>query len=319
MSQSKLSYKIYTQHGIKGITFKARVCEGRCYIKSKTFKSQLQAEKWLASLQVSPELIHSHGIESTTMTLGQLCDEFVNVRCTHYRDPAIFRRIQLWRDKFNERLIKDLTKGEIKDFLKSYQNGIALVYCGKNKPLKGKGNRRSPATVNRLRAALNSVLSYAVDEDYLLQNIIKEIKPLRESRGRDRYLLDDERERLLEACKESTWSKLYLLVLMALMTGARRGELLSLRWSDIDFDRQTATLVTSKNEHPRVMPLSKLLVDELSLFREVGNGLIFSSTHSSNVQRAIPRLWKIALEEANVVNFRFHDLRHTAASLLNCI
>jgi integrase len=106
------------------------------------------------------------------------------------------------------------------------------------------------------------------------------------------------------------------LVLTAITTGARRGELLSLRWSDIDFERQTAYVQTTKNGQPKVLPLTDDVIKELNKFRQQGSSLIFNSEIKPDKAFCFNKQWKKALTLAEVDNFRFHDLRHTTASYL---
>ena len=74
----------------------------------------------------------------------------------------------------------------------------------------------------------------------------------------------------MKAAKDSEWDRLYLLILMAVTTGARRTEMLSLKWSDIDLKTRTAHLSKTKNGEQRVLTLTQDLVDELMRVREVG-------------------------------------------------
>lgn len=93
------------------------------------------------------------------------------------------------------------------------------------------GAPRSPATVNRYLAALSAAFKAAVREWFWLgESPMPRVARGPESRGRVRFLSDEERRRLLDACRQSANRYLYLVVLLALSTGARRGELLSLTW-----------------------------------------------------------------------------------------
>ena len=132
----------------------------------------------------------------------------------------------------------------------------------------------------------------------------------------ERFLDDRERKALLSSCQESTWDKLYLVVLMAITTGMRKAELANLRWTDINFDKGLAKLATTKNGSPRINPIPATALDELKKFRQVGNGLIFVSSYDLEKPFDFRVQWKRALQRANIKNFRFHDLRHTAASFL---
>ena len=103
---------------------------------------------------------------------------------------------------------------------------------------------------------------------------------------------------------------------MAITSGARRGELLGLRWKDIDFERQTAYVQTSKNGNPKVLPLTDTVVKELTRFRQQDSSLIFNSEIKLDKAFHFNKQWKKALVEAKVEDFTFHCLRHTCASYL---
>ena len=103
---------------------------------------------------------------------------------------------------------------------------------------------------------------------------------------------------------------------MAITTGARRGELLGLRWNDIDFERQTAYVQTTKNGQPKVLPLTDDVVSELTRFRQQDTYLIFNSEVNPSKAFCFNKQWKKALALAEVEDFTFHCLRHTCASYL---
>jgi integrase len=140
--------------------------------------------------------------------------------------------------------------------------------------------------------------------------------PLTTPNQLERFLDDRERKALMSACKKSTWDKLYLVVLMAITTGMRKSELINLRWTDINFDKGLAKLATTKNGAPQINPIPALALDDLKKFRQVGNGLIFVSPYNAEKPFDFRVQWTRAMQRANIKNFRFHDLRHTAASYL---
>lgn len=101
------------------------------------------------------------------------------------------------------------------------------------------GRPRSPSTVNRYLCTLGSEINIAIREWRLLPSSPwKNVRKLKEPRGRIRHLSKDERNRLLKACKESQCPYLYPITSIALLTGMRRGEILGLQWKDIDFDQR---------------------------------------------------------------------------------
>jgi integrase len=116
--------------------------------------------------------------------------------------------------------------------------------------------KRSPATVNRYLEVLNRLFTVAVREWRLVdRNPVRDVAKKKEPRGRIRFLSDDEREALLLACETSTWPGLRPLVMLAITTAARRGELINLKWTDIDLKAGEAFVRETKNDEPRVLPL----------------------------------------------------------------
>jgi len=102
---------------------------------------------------------------------------------------------------------------------------------------------------------------------------------------------------------------------MALMTGARQGEMLNLQWTDIDFTARTAYLKRTKNGESRVITLPHPVIEELMAFR-VSTGLVFPGEKYTHKHYTFRKHWDRALREADIEDFRFHDLRHSAASYL---
>jgi integrase len=108
----------------------------------------------------------------------------------------------------------------------------------------------------------------------------------------------------------------YLIVLRAITTGARKGELTGLKWSDIDFDRQLAYISTTKNGESKTLPLTESVIDELCKFNKQDNSLVFDSVIKPGRAYCFTKPWKKALNEAGIEDFTFHSLRHTCASYL---
>jgi len=199
----------------------------------------------------------------------------------------------------------------------------ALIIEQRDKLLNTKGRnveKRSNSTINRYMTALGNAFTVAINEwEWIHENPMRKISKLSEPRGRVRFLDDEERERLLQACQASTNSQLHILVVLALSTGARHGELINLRWSDVDWQRSVITLHDTKNKERRLLPLAHYalqLMEAHSKVRNITSDLVFPSP--SNPQRPWDSrsAWEAALKRANIDNFRFHDLRHSCASYL---
>jgi len=145
------------------------------------------------------------------------------------------------------------------------------------------------------------------------------------NKERVRFLDDDERQALLKACKESPNRQLYAIVIFALSTGARKNEILKLTLKDLDLARQFAILRETKNKETRKIPivgfLVKVLEEHLSWRKKhvakMEKGSQFLFPRQDGLEPIdIRKAWENARDKAGIIDFRFHDLRHSAASYL---
>lgn len=167
-----------------------------------------------------------------------------------------------------------------------------------------------------MKSVLSGIFIYAIEKKYLVKNPTEKVHIKAENNQIERFLSDDERERLLHACSESTWDKMHLLVLLAITTGMRKSELSYLHWNDINFEKGLATLGDTKNGSPRLNPIPSFVLDEMKKFRQIGNGLIFFSPNNTEKPFDFRKQWELVRRKTGITDFRFHDLRHTAASYL---
>ncbi len=96
----------------------------------------------------------------------------------------------------------------------------------------------------------------------------------------------------------------------------RKSELMNLHWTDINFEKGLASPKDTKNRESRLNPIPQFVLDELRKHRQIGNGLIFFSPNNRDKPFDFRKQWYASLKRAQISNFRFHDLRHTAASYL---
>jgi len=162
------------------------------------------------------------------------------------------------------------------------------------------------ATVNRDLSVLRHIFYWAVDEQFLAANPLARLKMARERRTRRQVLSVAEEQLLLVTAKEH----LRAMIIAALDTGMRRGEITSQRWEDVDFARKVLFVTRSKTPEgeSREIPLTDRLHENLLKHRKA-EGNIFGFRGQS--VRCIKRSWKTALQKAAVRHVRFHDLRHT--------
>lgn len=142
----------------------------------------------------------------------------------------------------------------------------------------------------------------------LLSNPLADIKRPPPSRGRERRLEEGELDALLAATKGTSLSS---LILLAVETAMRAGELLSLRWDNINIDKRTALLPDTKNGERRIVPLSSKALQILSTVERLGD-TVFPISSSYTISNAFKR----ATRRAGIIGLRFHDLRHEAVSRL---
>ena len=124
-----------------------------------------------------------------------------------------------------------------------------------------------------------------------------------------RFLSEPEISRLLAACQLSTHPDLASIVTVALNTGMRKGEVLGLTWDRVDFSRGVLLLEKTKSGRRREVPMNEDVDAVLSRRPGPRQGRVFLS-------RGLRTAFDKAVEVAKLENFRFHDLRHTAASYL---
>ncbi|MFT7087755.1 MAG: integrase [Rickettsiales bacterium] len=150
------------------------------------------------------------------------------------------------------------------------------------------------------------------------ENPMSKISKLKEPRGRTRFLDDEERARFLTVCKASQSPFLYVLVVLALSTAARKDEILSLRWKDVDLQRGLIFLHDTKNGDKRSLPLKGIAQDLMKTHfknKKENTDLVFPA---KNLKEPIDirAPFETALKKAEIEDFKWHDLRHYAASYL---
>src|SRR5947209_9733437 len=278
--------------------------------QAATFHHKKDAERWAQSTETAlRERRYLKAAESERRTVGEVIDRYLaEILPTKAGSRKQRGQFLWWREELVSLTLAELTPALIADCRDRLARGETPS-----------GKKASPATQVRYLAALGHALTVAVREwGWLEENPMRKVRRPQEPRRRVRFLSEEERTALLTACRESKNRLLYPLVVLALATGARLGELLSLRWADIDFARGVARLARTKNGEPRTLPLAGHALAVLAshaAVRRMYSNLVFPSEHG-RTPATLRKPWERALAEAEIENFRFHDLRHTAASYL---
>ena len=170
----------------------------------------------------------------------------------------------------------------------------------------------SPSTINRQLGTLRGMFNKAVAWGKLQVTPMKSVQFLKEPAGRLRFLETEEIVKLLSNCSES----LRPIVVLAVFSGMRRGEILGLKWHDIDYKRGIITLLDTKNGQKREVPMSDTVKNAIIQVRKhPASSYVFCSEHGQG-RHDIRKSFSTALKKSGITNFRFHDLRHSFASQL---
>jgi len=299
-------------------------------VQTASFDRLTDAKKWSASTESAlRENRHFKTAEAKRHTFADAIEKYeaniVPVRFSTKEQRNRRPILAWWRDNLGYCLMSDLTPAifaECRDKLL------------KTPSRSRKGNTLSSDTIKRYFLVANNVLKACVNDWAWIEQ-----SPLRDGRvelpslpaGRVRFLDDDERARLLEACKNSEQEWLYLGVILAISTGMRQSELMNLYWKApatppeetawgvVHLDESAIILHKTKNKSKRRVPLSGLaltLLKEHAKVRRLDTQLLFPSPKDPHKPISFKRSWATALKTAEIENFRWHDLRHCTASYL---
>ena len=278
---------------------------------SGTFARLTDAKRWShATESAIREGRYFKTAEAKRHTLADLVGRYVREVLPHKPKNSANTEHQLewWKSKLGHHSLDEITAARIVQC----RNDLQATKTRRGRPM-------SPATVVRYLAALSHALNIAVkDWEWMEDSPMRKVSKPREPRGRERFLSDDERAALLTACRESTSRFLYPVVVLAVSTGMRSGEMMGLRWPQVDLKRGQIRLHDTKNGASRAVPLTGHaldLIEDLSKVRRIDTDLLFPG---SDVTKPVDlkKPWTTAVRKAKLLDFRFHDLRHTAASYL---
>jgi integrase len=284
-------------------------------VLSATHSDRASAERWAAQTGAHiRDDAHFAGEANRRRTLADLIDRYVeHVLPEKGNSQSQRAHLAWWRASIGPLPLASVTRA-------------VIAQCRDKLLLPEKGKVRAPATCVRYMAALSHVFTVAIgDWEWAEINPVRGVRKPREPLGRDRYLQEDEREALLAACSASKSPDLYAAVMLALCTGMRRGEILGLSWRDIDFQRRQVTLSRTKNGSRRSLPLvspAYEILEARSKVRRLDTPLVFPGDKDPAKPKAIikpkdlTKPWGTARKKAGLADFRFHDLRHSAASYL---
>lgn len=319
----------------KGTVFKAVVRIHGFPIQRKSFKRLTDAKMWVQQTEASIRKGEFQNIikKASKITLQDVIDRYrkeVLPRKVEGTQRAESTHLDFWGNAFGEYALSYIDADKISEKMVELETkGYSRKIKDDDKDKKPKEpQKRSLRTLKYYRHTLALLFKYGKQWGWTNTNPVDGVNKITKLRNeRVRYLSDDERKALLAACKESESEQLYPIVVFALSTGARKGEITNLTLADIDLTRNRAVLRETKNEDTRSVPIIPHLKDLLRKEIKKAKELYAELEHKDGPQWLFPRpdgkepiyfrkAWHNALERAGITDFRFHDLRHSAASYL---
>ena len=285
--------------------------------QTRTFSSKRDAELWGRTLETDLQSGRLGSASSLTHTLREAIERFQLEKPDGYGAWLHLKvnkaSLDWWKAHYGSYTLAEFSTKLIVQARDRLQNTPSPP-----KKIGGDCKKRRPSTCNRYVSALSSILQCALERwGWIDQNPCRQVRRLQEKNSRTRFLDDQEQEILLEACEVDPI--LYDVVVLALMTGARQGELCSLKWSDVDLKNAMLVFRHTKNGETRSVPLNSIGLEILKkrfCDRNLGGeDWVFPAERSDGHVEVSKRFARIC-KNAGLENFRFHDLRHSAASRL---
>jgi len=228
-------------------------------------------------------------------------------------DNKAFEKGKKW---MVERLVSacgDLFLAEITSWNVEKYKAARKEEIGRRNSLRSPAAKQfSLSTVNRELTCLTHMSNKALEWGKVERNPVKNVRFFKENAGRLRYLLMDEAVRLIECCPSS----LRPIVITAVCTGLRKGEIVHIKWNDIYFANRIIFIANTKNGEKREVPVNDYLTETLKSIKKHDASPYVFCDKDGKPYYDFGKSFATALNKAGIKDFRFHDLRHTFASNL---
>lgn len=234
-------------------------------------------------------------LEERTRTFEELMDRFERehiVKLASRQTCQVF--IKHFREFFGDRTLAEITPKLIVEYKTGrYATGV------------------KPATINRELTCLRKAFNLAKREwEWCRDNPVNRVSMEKGANKRDRWLTEEEATRLLPVCP--SW--LRELLVFALHTGMRLGEILAVTWNGVDLFRKTVMVFRSKNGERRTVPVNQTvmaLLKDKAKVQHLNTDLVFPTRTGTHIDaNHLRRAFRTAVMKAGVQDLHFHDLRH---------
>jgi integrase len=285
---------------------------GRRYAKARTFKSKREAHDWEKKFlyEIDSGLITKEALKKRRVS--DAIEKYIKTVLPQKPKNAknVIQHLRWWGERIGTLQLSDVNPAILAECRDQLLSEPTIM-----------GKPRSNNTVIRYLASISIVLEYCVKEWlWLNQNPVRSIKKPKVGKGKTRFFDLEEIQKIKTACEESKSDLLFSIFTIALHTGMRRGEILSLQWEDVDFKNRELHLPTSKNGEPRDVPMSNevfgVLTELAAKKRADISGLVFPSPYNPKRPIDIVSAWRRTLKKAGIQDATFHTTRHTACSYL---
>lgn len=261
----------------------------------KVLGSKKDAEHTLTLLEADSLRGELYLIKKSDMSFKELTEKYLEYGETNGKRS-------LERDEYSIKALMDRFQ-----YMKITQINPLLIEDYKK---KRQDEKRKSGTINRELSCLRHMFNLAKKWKIIRESPMSEVKLLKEDRYKMRILGKAEADLLIDAAEEH----LKPIILTALNTGMRRGEILGLRWSDIDFVNYNIHARNTKSGKDRTVPMNSLLATAFKKLDMSSDFLFPHPLKKDQARKDISWSFKVALRDAGIEKLRFHDLRHTAAS-----
>lgn len=286
-------------------------------IETATFDRLTDAKAWAATIEAAmKEGRHFKVSHAKRHTLNELIERYTPMALANKSDAAkTIQQLAWWGEQIGHITLDKLEPALIAD----HRDKL------KTAPIEGRkdGAVRTGPTINRYMAALSAACAYGVKElQWLESNPVHRVTKFKESKGREVFLDQDQAAQVLTACKATGRNDFYLFMLLLLSTGARCGEIETLRWAQVNLDRKLILLSEgdTKNETRRSLHLvgpALIEMQDYAKVRRIDSKLVFPSRNDPQQPASFDTLWRrVRTTLPGLEKVRRHDMRHTAGSFL---
>jgi integrase len=249
-------------------------------------------------VQVREQGFFPERTKGSGQTFADAMDSYLTRRESFWKAGPEWKRIgEKWKERFKGRRLREITRGDVQGEVSTFALNV------------------KSGTVNRHLTLLKAFFRDAVDNGAIEKNSAQFVKKLRENNERVRYLTEAEEERLFTELPE----KYRPVVLFAILTGMRRGEIFKLERRDVDLDRRIITVRDPKEGMTKRLPISQSVCALLvSAFKSSANDdpRPGDRVFPFDAHNFVNRVFIPTVRRAEIQDFRFHDLRHSFASRL---